>query len=95
MKISRQTIDTLLQQTDIEGLIQSGAPSDEYSSEAEIISTALNELNDDEINEGNIVAVVSEVWKTSFGLDSNGMQQREPVIRDLAKTFLKNLEAMF
>ena len=73
-------IDALLQEEDIEGLINVGAPKDEYSFEAEKISVALSEMDNDELKRENIVAVITLLWMQSFNLSQTDMIRRAPAI---------------
>jgi len=90
MRISTQLIDSLLRRADIEGLIQLGAPTDEYSSEAQVIALALAELDDSEINAENITAIVSDVWRKSFGLAASDLEARRSAIDSFAKQLIQS-----
>ena len=90
MNISTQAINTILQRLDIEGLIESGAPSDEYGSEAEIIAFALKELKIDEINNANLQAIILETWKNSFDLSAADLQTRQAAFSNAAVTIVKS-----
>jgi hypothetical protein len=46
MRISSETIESILQQEDIEGLLNLGAPRDEYSFEAKEIAAELHAVNE-------------------------------------------------
>jgi len=75
----------LLRQEDIEGLIEMGAPSDEYDSEAEEVVTALAE---ESLTEEKIVSVISSVWSASFNLDDEDIEARLPAFRIVATALL-------
>ena len=88
MQINIDFIDNLLRQGDIEGLIELGAPEDEYHSEAEQIVSALRELNDDEVNSNNIAAIISLIWTTSFNLSEEDLLLRTEAIEQTATQIL-------
>ena len=88
MQINIDFIDNLLRQGDIEGLIELGAPEDEYYSEAEQIVSALRELNDDEVNSNNIAAIISLIWTTSFNLSEEDLLLRTEAIEQTATQIL-------
>lgn len=90
MNITIQFIDKLLQQADIEGLIQAGAPSDEYFSEAEIIYSALAELDKHEFIKKNVTSIVSKIWKESFNLGDSELLPRLPSIISLTESIMMN-----
>ena len=76
-------IAAILQTEDIEGLIELGAPADEYSDEAARIGSRLNALAG-EINEDQVLGIISTVWEQSFGLSSHDIKQRTPALRRVA-----------
>ena len=61
MEISLDLIQRVLREEDIEGFIASGAPEDEYNSEAHRIADKINQMN--HVNEQMIVAIISKVWQ--------------------------------
>ncbi|AEP09830.1 hypothetical protein [Micavibrio aeruginosavorus] len=69
---------------DIEGLIAQGAPSDEYQSEAEAIKVAIYSV-EGEVSADVVVAIMSLIWKDSFGLSDDDMVKRLPIIRRAAE----------
>ena len=89
MKISSKTIEAFLREADIEGYIDLGAPADEYSSEAEIIASAVSQLEHFEINEENIISIIFAVWKKSFNLDNSDLQARKPAISSVTERIIK------
>lgn len=88
MDISLENIERILIEEDIEGLIEDGAPEDEYSSEAEDIAKALSEFTEEDINEDNVAKVISLIWAESFNLSDNELQQRLPAIRRVVQGVL-------
>ncbi len=93
MEKLKPQISTLLRKADIEGLLQNGAPADEYDSEAEVIALALAKL--DEINTENITAMISTVWKKSFGLEESELQLRLPAIQEFCANAKHYAEGIF
>lgn len=83
-------IDLILQEIDIEGLIESGAPSDEYISEAEAINSSIQRLQSSEMTIENIELVISTIWKENFNLDASGLKTRKASINTLAKRILND-----
>lgn len=81
MHIALSAIDTILVQEDIEGLIEAGAPSDEYQDEAAQIAVSLGMLEPENFSEENILAIVSLVWLKSFDLSEADMALRLPALR--------------
>ncbi len=91
MRISNQHIDDFLKKEDIEGLIEIGAPMDEYSSEAKMISEALEELALSEITAEKIVSAISAIWMKNFNLSEADLALRRPHIEVVAKKILEHL----
>ena len=75
MKLTTQTLYELLQDSDIEGFIELGAPDDEYNSEAQSLSLALAELDSEELTEKNIEMIsqdlVTALKKSVLMIDEN------------------------
>ncbi len=88
MPITLPNISTLLMQGDLEGLIEMGAPSDEYDEEAAQIAAAVLSLSHEEITEETIVAIISLVWIKSFELSDEALKLRLPAIRVIAEKIL-------
>jgi hypothetical protein len=79
-----QTIRRILEEEDIEGLIEMGAPRDEYDTEASRIEGRIRRLPNPD--EGAVTGVVEAVWNEMFGpFDSSEMRQREDSIRRLTR----------
>ncbi len=86
MKISKDIINSLLQQEDIEGYINLGAPSDEYLSEAENITAAISKLKANEITEENLIALLTLEWMQSFDLSEKEAILRAPALQKIARS---------
>lgn len=82
------TIKNILREEDIEGLIQLGAPADEYNSEAQEIATAMARLGD-ELSEEQVLKVLEEVWNGSFGpLSSKEIEMRRAAFLRVARRII-------
>ena len=62
MKIDYAAISELFRLHDIDGLISSGAPDDEYESEVERIVTALENLSREQASVTAIGDIIAAVW---------------------------------
>ena len=81
--ISFLDIDTAIRHKDIEGLLELGAPQDEYSHVARIIADALADIT--EFTEDNITVVFTQVWAKHFNLSEHDIELRFPTIRNIAQ----------
>ncbi len=88
MKMLVQHINTFLRETDIEGLIQNGAPPDEYETEAEAIAVALLEVYEQELTDKNVQGIIAQVWAISFELSESDLQARLPHFQALANSIV-------
>lgn len=61
-----KSIKDILREEDIEGLIQLGAPADEYRFEAVEIGSAISRTSDTP-SERKILQILEEVWQRFFG----------------------------
>lgn len=82
-------INALLQEADIEGLIASGSPPDEYAIEAEILARAFSTLEDAEFTEDNLMEIIAYVWSDSFDLENDDLNARIGKIESLIAEILK------
>ena len=92
LHISLEKIKTVLRIADIEGLIESGAPDDEYDSEAEEIMQALSMMEIESLNEEAMLSVIADVWEDYFHLDENQIAQAMPYFRDMGQKILAEEE---
>ena len=76
MQISETQINDILNNADIEGLLVSGAPVDEYESEASLIYQSILEMKDRVLTREEIILIVSQVWQSSFELLDQDMVER-------------------
>ncbi len=85
MKVNTSIVLSILDREDIEGLIERGAPSDEYTDEARLIAEGL-EAMPDRTDLEQVVAVVSQVWNRMFGpFSEEQLKRREPALRSIAR----------
>ncbi len=81
-------IKTILREEDIEGLIQIGAPADEYNSEAREIASAIARFGPNTTKE-QLMQAVEEVWKDSFGpLSGSEIEVRRDAFRRVAQRIM-------
>jgi hypothetical protein len=64
-------IEDVLRRTDIEGLIESGAPDNEYESEAIEILRVFSQFTSQELTEDKMLEIICDVWTRSFGHDKH------------------------
>lgn len=83
-----EIITTALSREDIEGLLESGAPQDEYDAEAEVITSVIEKLIPEHMTEENIVLAISRVWAGSFNRSSEEIEQRLPAFHHIAQDIL-------
>lgn len=83
-----EIIDSALRHEDIEGLIDAGAPADEYTSEAERIAIAVGSLAPEKITEDNVLAIISLAWMQNFNLGEEEMRLRVPALRRVVQRIL-------
>lgn len=88
MQLTTENINRILVQHDIEGLIEAGAPIDEYTDEAAQIAATLTLLNREELTEEIVLSTVSLIWLKSFELESHDMELRLPALRQVAQELL-------
>lgn len=89
MRITTADINALLVQEDVEGLINAGAPSDEYSDEAAQIAAALLQLDREQLTEDIVLSIVSLVWIKSFELSEQDMTLRIPALERVTRLMLE------
>lgn len=90
MRITVSDIDTFLQKLDIEGFINLGTPSDEYSYEARTIMSKLEQFPMHELNAPAIEKIISDIWIQSFNLGPEEIILRMPDIENLTRLILEN-----
>ena len=85
MNITKEKIEALLIQYDIEGLIALGAPKDEYSDEAFIIFETLSNYKSADLDYNDVALIISNVWKNKFNLDNEEIEKRRSEIDSVSK----------
>lgn len=83
--ISVDAIMAALNEEDVEGLLELGAPRDEYESEAAMIADLLASIPRSDRTEDSIMAAVSAVWGRMFGRSSSDLEARRPSFRRIAQ----------
>ncbi|MBV8708333.1 MAG: hypothetical protein JO182_21910 [Acidobacteriaceae bacterium] len=86
---SSSRIDAILQAEDIEGLLELGAPKDEYSHEAARIQSGLEGLRSDDPTEDQVSALIVSVWENAFDLSDQDIKKRSPAFRRVARQILE------
>lgn len=82
-----EQIRQILNEEDIEGLLQAGAPADEYETEAERITQAVAQA--DELTEDRLTVVVQTMWREMFGpLSEEQLGLRHSAFRRVAHRIL-------
>jgi hypothetical protein len=76
MKVDYEAISELFRLHDIEGLISSGAPDDEYEPEVERIIAALEDLSPDQASVTAVAEIFVAVWEEMFGLSEEQIRNR-------------------
>lgn len=66
------------------GLLELGAPGDEYSDEAEKIASELHALTPTEATEDRVADVIANVWANCFELCQEDIERRETALHRAA-----------
>jgi hypothetical protein len=86
--INYEQINKILQELDIEGLLELGAPEDEYEDEAKQIANEIAAIK--KLNETILVEKIIELWSENFGpFDENDIQNRMREFERLSEEILK------
>jgi hypothetical protein len=89
MSIAESAIAGALMSADVESLFQHGALENEYTPETRGIVKALALLNENDITEESLVAIIRAVWSRSFGpFSDDEIEMRMPAIREVANRIL-------
>lgn len=84
-------IDNVLRHEDIEGLLELGAPEDEYSHVARIMADVLSSADTSTLTENDITAIISQVWARHFDLSVEDIGGRLPAMQRVAHQLLSRL----
>jgi hypothetical protein len=90
MDISLETIKLILQHEDVEGLIELGAPDDEYDAEAQAVLSALVAMPTSDLNPASLAAIIAVVWAESFGRTEEEIKLRMRAFLNIANQLLNN-----
>lgn len=85
-------INALLQETDIEGLLEAGAPEDEYSSEAAALTAIFSALEESNFDIKTVETLVTEVWTNSFNLAEKDLVIRKSAFENLARRIVETIK---
>ena len=89
MNVDYDSLDELFRMQDIEGLIASGAPDDEYEPEVERIFAALEALPRAEATVSRLVDIFCDVYRQMFGWSEEQMRRRCPDFEEIAEKVIK------
>jgi hypothetical protein len=93
--IALSIVQGALNGEDLEGLLQLGAPADEYKSEALDIISVIAEAGPSALTEDTLTGVIESVWIRTFGPFSvEEVRQRKAGFRRVARTILSELASM-
>jgi hypothetical protein len=89
-RVSQPAVLSLLNNEDIEGLLASGAPADEYESEAAMIAQAVERLTEDELDLERVTRIVADVCGQMFGpFGDDDLRLRWPGYQRVAKRIIQ------
>jgi hypothetical protein len=88
MKVPISIIEDALRAEDVEGLLELGAPKDEYSHEARRISLELDSSVPGRGSEEQILVIIANVWGNSFDLSEEDLDKRHTALRRVAGRIL-------
>ena len=89
MKVDYGAISELFRLHDIDGLISSGAPDDEYEPEVERIVMALEHLSREEASVRAIAEIFAAVWAQMFGGSEEQMRRRRFEFDEIAEKVMR------
>ncbi len=79
------SIQELVRAADPEGLLEGGAPADEYQPEEDALLKAMAHLPTAELLSTNILPKLETIWQRSFNLGEDELAARRPALLSLAK----------
>ena len=89
MNIDYKAISELFRLHDIDGLISSGAPEDEYEPEVERIVTAIENLPREQASVAAIADIIEQVWRQMFGGPEEQMRRRRFEFDEIAEQVMR------
>ena len=90
MNISHENIERELRREDIEGFLETGAPEDEYASEAREIALSLTKIPINIRYEDSIIEIMSNIWASNFDLSEQDITLRLPAIQRVARRLIQS-----
>ncbi len=85
-------ISEFLRDADIEGLIEAGAPHDEYDNVAHMLYIVLADFTNEQFTRQNITSALVVIWMKVFNLEGEQMQFRIPNIEIVSQMILSDLK---
>lgn len=82
--VDAEKINRMLIKADIEGLIEAGAPEDEYESEAQVIAATLADLREVRYTQERILWEIKKIWIQYFNLTKRDLTVRLPQLTAVA-----------
>ena len=89
MKVDYAAISERFRLHDIDGLISSGAPDDEYEPEVERIVTALENLSHEQACVTAIADIIAAVWTQMCGGSEEQMRRRRFDFDEIAEKVMR------
>ncbi len=80
-----ESIQDLMREADPEGHIAEGAPADEYEPEEEDLFAAIQHFSTADLIASNLVPILENLWRKSFSLDTESLDERKPKLEGLAR----------
>lgn len=93
MAMKREIIERILMQEDIEGLIEAGAPQDEYADEAAQLAAAIEIMNVEERSKEAISSALAIIWVNSFELADTDLKLRLDAIERVSQQIYSGIES--
>jgi hypothetical protein len=89
-RVSQPAVLLILNNEDIEGLLATGAPADEYETEAEMIAQLVDRLAEHEVSLDRVTGIVAGVCGRMFGpFDEDELHRRRPGYRRVARQIVE------
>jgi hypothetical protein len=93
--ISVSAVEEVLRSEDIEGLLELGAPRDEYADEARRIISALADVGMEDLTESTVTTAIQKTWIESFGpFSAVDIQKRIPAFQQVARHILNQAHTL-
>jgi hypothetical protein len=89
MNVDYAALNELFRLHDVDGLISSGAPNDEYEPEVERIAAALERLPRERASVTAIADIFEAVWTEMFGKSEEQRRRRRFDFEDIAEKVMR------